>query len=149
MGLFVEDLLNFSHLLDKEIEFLLTKEHLSNILNGLEIELSESFIAISGKKRGFLGSKKFEVRLAPLENSVKKEAETGRQILCFKALTPSSLKFLPDSFEKIGENVCLDIMPAVSQTGLYQSIPQKLRPKLTISRYRLSDSLKVYFKFEK
>ncbi|MEN3033653.1 MAG: hypothetical protein ABDH18_01520 [Aquificaceae bacterium] len=149
MGLFVEDLLNFSHLLDKEIEFLLNRENLSKVFKGLEIELSESFLKLSGKKRGFLGSKRFEIRLAPLESRVYKESETGRQIVCLKVLTPSSLKFLPDGFEKSNESVCFDVMPAICETELYQSIPQKLRPKLVISRYRLSDSFRVYFKFEK
>lgn len=152
MGLFIEDLLNLGNLIDAELEIELSPEILRKAYTDLEFEIKDGLMLIKGKKKGFIFSKSYEVRLAEDTNRVKKDRDTGRQYAGLRLLTRSGLEELlkKEGFYSEGEWLFFDLMPAVVHTETYQKVPKQFKDRLLINRYRLSkDLLKAFFKFEK
>ncbi len=151
MGILIEDLLNFGNLIDAELEIKLSPEELERAYEGLEFRLEEGFISVLYKKKGLLFSKRQEVRLSE-GSRVKKDRDGGRQLIFFKVLSRKGIEELlqRDGFVLEGEELGLDVMPAVVLTETYARIPKQFRDKLLISRYKIGrTSLSVFFRFEK
>lgn len=151
MGVFIEDLLHFGNLIDKEIQIELSPAQLEEAYKGYRFEIEGGLLKIATAKRVLFWNRLLEVRLSE-GGGVRKERETLRQWVFLKVLSRSGLQELLkcESFRLEGEHLAMEVMPAVVLTETYERIPKQFREKLLISRYKIGkDRLSLFFKFEK
>ncbi len=152
MGIFIEDLLHFGNLIDKEIEVRLTSEELRRAYPDLDFRIEEGILKILLKKRFLFFNRSYEIRLSEVYGKVRKDRESLKQWAFFKVISKDGIHEvlkLP-GFTMEDEYLGMDVMPAVSLTEVYERIPKQFKEKLLINRYKIGkDHMSVFFKFEK
>ncbi len=134
MGIFVEDLLHFGNLMDREIPIDISPEDLKPLFGeDKRISIIESGIRVSKEERGFLFKKNKEKIM-----NIKGPAD-GLSI---------RVEIIRDDFDKMAgvkEDIKLEAIIRSKET--FKKIPEKIRDRLFISRViPVNGVLKVYLK---
>ena len=134
MGIFVEDLLHFGNLMDREIPIGISPEDLKPLFGeDKRIIIAESGIRISKEERGLLFKKNKEKIL-----NIKGPAN-GLSI---------KVEIIRDDFDKkAGVKEDINLKAIISSKETFKKIPEKIRDRLFISRVLpVNGILKVYLK---
>ncbi len=134
MGIFVEDLLHFGNLMDREIPIDISPEDLKPLFGeDKRISVIESGIRVSKEERGFLFKKNKEKIM-----NIKGPSD-GLSI---------RVEIIRDDFDKragVKEDIKLEAIIRSKET--FKKIPEKIRDRLFISRViPLNGTLRVYLK---
>ncbi len=134
MGIFVEDLLHFGNLMDREIPIDISPEDLKPLFGeDKRIIIAESGIRVSKEEIGFLFRRKKEKIL-----NIKGPAN-GLSI---------KVEIIRDDFDKkAGVKEDINLKAIISSKETFKKIPEKIRDRLFISRVLpVNGILKVYLK---
>ncbi len=134
MGIFVEDLLHFGNLMDREIPIDISPEDLKPLFGeDKRISIIESGIRVSKEERGFIFKKNKEKIM-----NIKGPSD-GLSI---------RVEIIRDDFDKragVKEDIKLEAIIRSKET--FKKIPEKIRDRLFISRViPVNGTLRVYLK---
>jgi len=135
MGIFVEDLLHFGNLMDREIPVDLYAEDLKSLFgDDKEVSVEEEKIRVSATERGLLLKRRKEKIL-----NIKGPAD-GLSI---------RVEVVRDDFDKReGFREDLNLKTVIGSKDIFQKIPPKIRNRLFIARVlTVNNVLKVFLKF--